>query len=146
MKRLSPVILAVVVASCATKPPEQQPLERVEVPPEWDSEFTAGVPDDRWWEDFGSSNLNSVVEEALTNNNDIRVAVARLDAAVAQSGIEGSAQYPWLGFNFDAGDAANGRAGDAVRAFRNECRSRVMGLGLRFRLYRKCFAAADSGR
>ena len=43
-----------------------------------------------------------MVEEALSNNFDIRIAAARLDAAIAQSGIEGAAQYPWLGFDFDA--------------------------------------------
>jgi NodT family efflux transporter outer membrane factor (OMF) lipoprotein len=105
MKRFSPLILVVLLASCATKPPERQPLETVTVPDEWSTESMDGLPADRWWEAFGSSNLNAVVQEALTNNYDIRIAAARLDAAIAQSGIEGAAQYPWLGFNFDAARA-----------------------------------------
>lgn len=102
MKRLLSVTLLIGLASCATKPPEQQSLENVSVPSEWTSDAEPGAVDDRWWESFGSSNLNVVVAEAITNNFDIRIAAARLEAAIAQSGIEGAAQYPWLGFGFDA--------------------------------------------
>ena len=91
-----------VLTSCATKPPERQSLDAVAVPDQWVAEAEPGNIADRWWENFGSANLNKVVAVALTNNFDIRVAAARLEASVAQSGIEGAAQYPWLGFDFDA--------------------------------------------
>jgi len=96
------LLLLAFLTSCATKPPKQQPLTDVTVPEQWAADASPAAVHDRWWEDFGSSNLNVVVAEALTNNFDIRVAAARLDAAVAQSGIEGAAQYPWLAFDFDA--------------------------------------------
>lgn len=102
---MKPALIAVallVLTSCATKPPQRQPLEAVDVPDAWKSMAEPGPADDRWWETFGSSNLNQVVTVALTNNFDIRVAAARLESAIAQSGIEGAAQYPWLGFDFDA--------------------------------------------
>lgn len=102
MKAHLAIVPVLLVASCATQPPPKQPLTDVAVPEGWVAENTSGVVQDRWWETFGSSNLNAVVQEALTNNFDIRLAAAHLEAAIGQSRIEGAAQYPWLDFNFDA--------------------------------------------
>lgn len=102
MNKLLCVIGLLLTASCATKPPERQALPDVDVPEAWSAEAEPGPTPDRWWESFGSSNLNAVVEEALSNNFDIRIAFARLEAAQAGARIEGAAQYPGIQANFDA--------------------------------------------
>ena len=55
-------------------------------------------PKERWWEDFNSAELNSVVEIALTNNYDLRVAVARVAQARAQADITKATLSPTIDF------------------------------------------------
>ena len=51
-------------------------------------------PKELWWQDFGSEELNTIVESALTNNFDLRIAIARVAQTRAQADIVKSAQYP----------------------------------------------------
>ena len=53
-------------------------------------------PGEQWWQDFGSDELNSLVETALVNNYDLRVAVARVAQSRAQAKIVEAAQYPTI--------------------------------------------------
>jgi len=56
-------------------------------------------PKEQWWQDFGSEELNNIVETALTNNFDLRIAIARVSQTRAQADIVKSAQYPTLDAN-----------------------------------------------
>lgn len=49
---------------------------------------------EKWWEGFGSEELNSLVEESLRNNYDLRVAVARVAQTRAKAAATKAAQYP----------------------------------------------------
>lgn len=51
-------------------------------------------PKEQWWQDFGSPELNDVVDTALVNNFDLRVAVARVAQTRAQADIVKAAQSP----------------------------------------------------
>jgi NodT family efflux transporter outer membrane factor (OMF) lipoprotein len=51
-------------------------------------------PKELWWEDFGSDELNELVESALSSNYDLRVAVARVAQTRAQAVIAQSILYP----------------------------------------------------
>ena len=51
-------------------------------------------PKEHWWKDFGSEELNGVVDTALKNNFDLRVAVARVAQTRAQAEIVKAAQSP----------------------------------------------------
>src|SRR4051794_6832574 len=51
----------------------------------------ADVP---WWEVFQDPDLQALVREAITNNLDLRVAVARVEEARARAGIAKSFLYP----------------------------------------------------
>ena len=53
-------------------------------------------PKELWWRDFQSDELNQIVEAGITNNYDLRVAVARVAQARAQAGIVRSAEYPTI--------------------------------------------------
>ncbi len=60
-------------------------------------------PKEQWWQDFGSEELNGIVETALTNNFDLRIAIARVSQTRAQADIVKSAQYPTLDANIRYG-------------------------------------------
>ncbi|HET7134320.1 MAG TPA: efflux transporter outer membrane subunit, partial [Casimicrobiaceae bacterium] len=49
-----------------------------------------------WWTSFGDPALTSLVDEALTNNLDLQVAMARIDAARAQMRLARADLYPSL--------------------------------------------------
>ena len=51
-------------------------------------------PKEKWWEDFESEELNAIVDTALTNNYDLRVAVARVAQSRAQAESVKAAQSP----------------------------------------------------
>jgi len=51
-------------------------------------------PLSQWWKSFGSAEMNALVEEALTNNHDIKAATQRIAQAEAQAGSAASAMLP----------------------------------------------------
>lgn len=66
-------------------------------------------PTQTWWLEFESSELGELVETALANNYDLRVAVARIEQAERQTMISQSARYPSV--DFFASREAKGPAG-----------------------------------
>ncbi|EMG7298646.1 TolC family protein [Campylobacter upsaliensis] len=67
-----------------------------------------------WWKDFNDSNLNLLVEKALKNNADLKIAYVNLEQAAAQLGIDRSDLLPKL----DASANAN-RAKSSINAPNN---------------------------
>lgn len=59
----------------------------------------AALPHVLWWRGFGSRELTDLVEEAITSNLDIAVAVARIVQADAQARVVGAALLPAADFN-----------------------------------------------
>jgi len=53
-------------------------------------------PKEKWWQDFGSDELNGLVDTAITNNYDLRVAIARVAQTRAQADVVKAAEYPTL--------------------------------------------------
>lgn len=51
-------------------------------------------PKQAWWTEFGNSELDRLVETALANNYDLRVAVARIEQAERQARIADGARTP----------------------------------------------------
>jgi len=56
----------------------------------------------RWWEVFNDATLNGLVERATTNNQSLRVALARFDQARSAARIDRSEFFPTVGFNPNA--------------------------------------------
>ncbi len=50
--------------------------------------------DDKWWEAFGDAHLNSLVEEALLNNDDLKLALSSVAQARATLGLREAERYP----------------------------------------------------
>lgn len=73
----------------------------LEVPSSWQAvkETRAGVDTD-WVARFKDSRLRALVDEALLNNRDLRIAAARLDQAQQQARIAGAAGLPSADLTF----------------------------------------------
>jgi len=81
-----------VAAGCAVGPDYHRPP--ADVPPAWQSDapWHEATPNDGalkgdWWRLFQDDTLNPLVERALTGNQDLRVASARLDQAREQVNV-----------------------------------------------------------
>jgi multidrug efflux system outer membrane protein len=93
---------ALLSAGCAVGPDYHKPA--AEVPPAWQPEppWHEAEPNDaglkgRWWELFQDPDLNPLVERALANNQNLRVAAVRLEQAQDQVTVARSAYYPQVG-------------------------------------------------
>jgi NodT family efflux transporter outer membrane factor (OMF) lipoprotein len=93
--------LLLLVGGCAWIPSGDPPAEFLE-PPEMKEtlvEVTNRLqqwPDDRWWEQFGSPDLNQFMETALKDNPGLKVASARLREAKGLVDVEGARLLPFL--------------------------------------------------
>ncbi|WP_306252758.1 efflux transporter outer membrane subunit [Parvularcula sp. IMCC14364] len=85
-RHTSIVAVCAVLASCATQPPEEL-LAPIEAPAEWTSlsDATSAGSDQplplNWVESFADPTLNSLILEAMNNNNDLGASAARVRAA-----------------------------------------------------------------
>ena len=59
--------------------------------------------DAKWWEVFQDEQLQALVKTALAQNDDLRIAAARVLEAEAQLGITRADQYPTVGVEVQAG-------------------------------------------
>jgi NodT family efflux transporter outer membrane factor (OMF) lipoprotein len=78
----------------------------------------AGVwPSADWWHGFGSEKLNELIAEAERNNDDLAVAIARVQEADAQARIAGAPLLPSLDLSADAARQHAQVAGGGLRTF-----------------------------
>jgi multidrug efflux system outer membrane protein len=81
MNKLIPLFAAALISACAVGPDYQRPVS--ELPADW-GRPAAEVPDlDRWWLTFDDERLSAYIEQSFEHNNDLKVAVANVDAAAA---------------------------------------------------------------
>jgi NodT family efflux transporter outer membrane factor (OMF) lipoprotein len=97
-----PVLLALALASgCAWIPKGDPPSAYLE-PPEMNdtlAEVTSRLekwPEDRWWEQFGNTELNGLIDVALKENPGLKMASARLREAQGLVRVEGARLLPFL--------------------------------------------------
>lgn len=94
------LIGAIGLAGCNLMPDFE--LKTGEVPDHWrnaDNPVAESAIDARWWQAFGSQELNRLVDEALQYNNDLAAAAQRIEQARAQATIAGADLWPTLGAN-----------------------------------------------
>ena len=105
------VLLATVVVGCTVGPDYERPA--VDAPTAWRIEYVtaAEVANTRWWEQFGDPVLNELVETALRENLDVRIAAARVDQFIGALTSTRSQFYPQLGYDAAAGRARASRVG-----------------------------------
>jgi NodT family efflux transporter outer membrane factor (OMF) lipoprotein len=79
----------------------ERPDAALDIPPayrEAPRRTDAALPSVHWWRGFRSRELTTLIEEALTSNLDISVAVARIVQADANARVAGSALLPTVDF------------------------------------------------
>jgi multidrug efflux system outer membrane protein len=98
------VLAATLAAACSFAPKYERPAN--ELPDAWRGApaqgAPLGAPSDRWWTVFGDATLDRLVEEALANNQDVALAVARVDEARALVGVSESQLWPSIEGNLGA--------------------------------------------
>jgi len=89
-------LLPSLVAGCAVGPNYARP--EMPSPPKYrfvaDPVQAASLADIPWWQVFDDPKLQALIRDAVTNNLDLRVAVARVEEARARAGIAKSYLYP----------------------------------------------------
>ena len=87
------LLILLLLTSCTLSPPYHRP--DFESSGAWRTPLsTDGAVDIGWWKQFGDEALNRLIDESLANNQDLKVAIARVDEFQAQLGIARSQLYP----------------------------------------------------
>lgn len=92
--------LAMVLAGCVVGPDHVPPTQNV--PSSWRTTEPAVAPvadlaNLAWWQGFEDPTLNSLVRLALDNNQDLKIAVARVRQYQARQAVSQSQQWPEVG-------------------------------------------------
>ncbi|MDF0643973.1 MAG: efflux transporter outer membrane subunit [Nitrospira sp.] len=88
-------------SSCAWIPPREHQTEFLEPPRMAETlaevkDRLAHWPDEQWWEQFGSPELNHIMTVALRDNPNLHIATARLREAQSIVRVEGARLLPFL--------------------------------------------------
>ena len=97
-----PLILGALflLAGCEVGPNYHRPI--TEAPANWrwlKVQADSAVLDDRWWKSFNDAKLEELESMALEANQDIKLAVARVDEARALARVAKADFYPQISFN-----------------------------------------------
>ena len=95
------------LAGCATTPAPDLATVTTEPPAHWSSSAGSGQVQGGWLAEFDDAELLRLVDEAVAQNHDLRIAAARLDEAQAAARKSAAAKVPMVGV-----DAGAQRAGD----------------------------------
>ncbi|MGD8617915.1 MAG: efflux transporter outer membrane subunit [Gammaproteobacteria bacterium] len=103
---LLPVLFA--LSGCAAVGPDYVRPE-IDSPETWRVDYAAAadVANTRWWKQFDDPVLNQLIDTALRENKDVRIAAARVEEFAARLDITRSGFYPQIGYN---GQASRNRA------------------------------------
>jgi multidrug efflux system outer membrane protein len=114
MKRAGPLIALALLAGCSMAPKYVQP--DLPVPASWPAgdaylaQSEAALPVMSYREVFADPRLVQVIERALANNRNLRVAAANIEAARAQFRIQRAAQLPQISAQANRTQFDNGTA------------------------------------
>lgn len=100
-----PVLVAALLSGCSLVPDYQRPV--TEAPTGWSEAVTTpssptAIARD-WWKNFNSAELNSLMTEALTSNNDLNAAIQRVEQARATLRSTSASQLPTVNAKGNAG-------------------------------------------
>ena len=96
------------LAGCAVGPHYQRPV--VQSPENFrfaDRQTTNSLGDLPWWKVFNDPLLQGLIGTAITNNYDLKQAVARVEQARNQAAAANSAFFPQVGYSGDVGRGRN---------------------------------------
>jgi NodT family efflux transporter outer membrane factor (OMF) lipoprotein len=96
MRSRSTLALLAVLAGCAGPRPPVPPDAAVTPPAAWRTPVgqAAAEVSATWWEGFGDPGLSRIVAAALADNDDIRIAAARVEEFIGQAELARAQQLP----------------------------------------------------
>ncbi|HPI92345.1 MAG TPA: efflux transporter outer membrane subunit [Deltaproteobacteria bacterium] len=96
-------VVAAVLSGCALGPDYVRPA--VETPQAWryEAKDARDVADTLWWEQFGDPALNGLIETALQENKDLRVAAARVNEYEGRLMVARADLFPKADASYQAG-------------------------------------------
>jgi len=91
------------VSACTAVGPDYVRPE-IDSPDAWRVDYAAAadVANTRWWEQFDDPVLTQLIDIALRENKDVRIAAARVEEFTARLAITRSGFYPQIGYNGQA--------------------------------------------
>ncbi len=93
--------LGVSLTACSLAPDYEQP--KMDIPEGWTRLTPATAPlNTDWWKRFNDPVLNTMVEEALANNQDLAAGMAGIRSAAAQAGVGSASLWPSAAATADA--------------------------------------------
>ncbi|MBN6772493.1 efflux transporter outer membrane subunit [Pseudomonas granadensis] len=92
--RLSVLTVCLMLSACGS--PVQRPDSGVQAPAAWQAPHSASIArnNPQWWTQFGSPQLNRLIEQARAGSFDLAAAVARVQQAQASTVIAGGSLLP----------------------------------------------------
>jgi multidrug efflux system outer membrane protein len=98
MKKLAPLLtVAALLAGCTVGPNYKRPAPAAALPPDWHwqtAEPRDDLPKGPWWHLFRDDELNRLEDAATSQNQDMKAALARVDAARARARLRGAEFFP----------------------------------------------------
>ena len=95
------LVLPLLCAACAAIGPDYERPAVTDMPVAWKTEPgwqlaspADGVPRHEWWTVFGDAQLDQLESNSLKDNPSLKIAVARLDQALAQGNAHAAARFP----------------------------------------------------
>jgi len=85
-----------------------------------------------WWEKFGDAKLNALIEEALNNNDEIKLSALRILKAKQAYGLSDASLYPTL--SATAGSSRQKTSDETYQHNRNEYTDNTMALNLGYEI------------
>src|ERR1700755_3354590 len=95
-RRHTALVSALLLAGCSIGPDYKKP--DVAIPPTFRSQIAmteaVSFADQPWWGVFQDKALQELIKEGVTNNNDLRLAISRIEQARAQVEIVNAESLP----------------------------------------------------
>lgn len=105
-RNFAAALVVAALAGCMTVGPDYE-RPNTDMPEQWPGATTAEAVPETWWKTYGDPVLDKLVDEALLQNLDLRLAIARVAEARAGLGLARADQYPGVTAN---GSASRNRA------------------------------------
>jgi multidrug efflux system outer membrane protein len=99
MTKLAWTLAALALASCTVGPEYQRP--QVDLPAEYAVAQAATPAPEKWWAVFQDPVLDKMIDEALANNRDLKMAAERIEQSRAQVMVARSGLWPDAGVRYD---------------------------------------------
>ena len=120
MKFLKPICLALIfallMAGCMVGPKLEKPVVTAEEQFRFDSIAGDSMINLAWWELFGDPQLDTMIYVALEHNQDILIAMSRIEQAYAVLGVSKADLYPGFGYDISGSYGDPTTAGTGTEA------------------------------